>query len=417
MIVSKDEILNLRVKTNWENYMEKVKPIVEKVKEEGDKALIEFTVRFDGVRQRYLRVPKDEIDRAYDSIDDEILDALEIAKENIERFHSITSVDRDIKIDFGDCILGKRYTPIESVGVYIPGGKRSYPSTALMSGIPAKIAGVDRLIACTPPNRDGKINPLTLVACDLAGFDEIYAVGGAQAIAGMAYGTESIEKVEKIVGPGNVYVTAAKLIVQRDVAIDMPAGPSEIMVIADEYANPTFVAFDCLAQLEHDPMSIAIVLTSSKEKAQKIDEIARNEGKGLNLENLKLCIVDSIDEAIEISNAVAPEHLSIFCRDAERYLDKVKNAGSVFLGEFSPVACGDYASGTNHILPTSGYARVFSGLSVETFMKHFTYQILTKSALKRIGDAVVKLARAEGFELHARSVEIRVRECENGQVR
>jgi len=409
MIVSKEEILNLRREVNWDQYIDKVKPIVEKVRREGDRALIEFTIKFDGVKQRYLKVSKDEIDRAYSLVEDEILDAMESAKENIERFHSITSVDRDIKIDFGDCILGKRYTPIESVGVYIPGGRRCYPSTALMSGIPAKIAGVERLIACTPPNEKGEINPLTIVACDLAGFDEIYAVGGAQAIAGMAYGTESIGSVEKIVGPGNVYVTAAKLIVQKDVAIDMPAGPSEILIVADESANPKFVAFDCLAQLEHDPLSLAIVLTNSLDLANEVDKIARDEGGNLNLENLKVCLVDSIDEAVDMSNKFAPEHLSIICKDAERFLDKIKNAGSVFIGEFSPVACGDYASGTNHILPTSGYARIYSGLSVETFMKHFTYQILTPSALNRIRDTVLKLARAEGFELHAKSVEIRMR--------
>jgi histidinol dehydrogenase len=410
MIIKKVDVLNVRKKIDWDLYIEKVKPIVEEVKKRGDEALIEFTMKFDGVKQRYLKVPKEEIDHAYDIVEDDVIDALEIARENIERFHSITAVDRDIKIDFGDCILGKKYTPIESVGVYIPGGKASYPSTALMAGIPAKIAGVGRLIACTPPNKDGCVNPLTLVACDLAGFDEIYVVGGAQAIAAMAYGTETVKPVEKIVGPGNVYVTAAKLLVQKDVAIDMPAGPSEILVIADETANPTFVAFDCLAQLEHDPNALAIVLTTSRELAENVEKIAKAEGVSLNLENLKIAIVDSVDEALEISNKIAPEHLSIVCKNAEKLLDKVKNAGSVFIGEYSPVACGDYASGTNHILPTSGYARVYSGLSVETFMKHITYQILTKSSLNRIGEAVIRLAKAEGLEYHAKSVELRLRE-------
>ncbi|WP_457549703.1 histidinol dehydrogenase [Archaeoglobus sp.] len=410
MIVSKVGVLNARKKIDWDSYIEKVKPIVEEVKKRGDKALIEFTMKFDGVKQSYIKVPKEEIDHAYDVVEDEVIDALEIAKENIERFHSITAVDRDIKIDFGDCILGKKYTPIESVGVYIPGGRASYPSTALMAGIPAKIAGVERLIACTPPNEDGCVNPLTLVACDLAGFDEIYVVGGAQAIAAMAYGTETVKPVEKIVGPGNVYVTAAKLLVQKDVAIDMPAGPSEILVIADETAKAEYVAYDCLAQLEHDPNTLAIVLTTSKELAENVERIAKAEGDSLNLENLKIAIVGSIDEALEISNKIAPEHLSIVCKNAEKLLDKVKNAGSVFIGEHSPVACGDYASGTNHILPTSGYAKIYSGLSVETFMKHVTYQILTKSALNRIGEAVIRLAKAEGLEYHAKSVEIRLRE-------
>ncbi len=401
MIVRKEEVLNLRKKIDWDYYIEKVRPIVEEVKRRGDSALIEFTERFDGVRQRYIRVPKEKFDEAYEEVGDDVIDALELAKENIERFHSITSVDRDIRIDFGDCVLGKRYTPIERVGAYIPGGKANYPSTALMIGVPAKIAGVERLIACTPPNEKGEINPLTLVACDVAGFDEVYAVGGAQAIAGMAYGTETIRRVEKIVGPGNVYVTAAKLLVQKDVAIDMPAGPSEILVIADESANPTFVAYDCLAQLEHDPNAIAVVLTTSDDLARKIEAISSD---------IVIAKVDSIDEALEISNRFAPEHLSLVCKNAERYIEKIRNAGSVFVGEYSPVACGDYASGTNHVLPTSGYARVYSGLSVETFMKHFTYQILSRSALERIGETVVKLARVEGFENHAKSVEIRLKE-------
>ncbi len=407
MIVPKSEIFKVRKKINWDEFIEKVRYVVEDVKKRGDIALIEYTEKFDGVRQKYLKVPKEEIDSAYDEIDDELIDALEIAKENIERFHSITAVDKDIKIDFGDCILGKRYTPIESVGVYIPGGNRSYPSTALMAGIPAKIAGVNRLVACSPPNRYGKINPLTLVACDIAGFDEIYVVGGAQAISAMAYGTETIKPVEKIVGPGNVYVTAAKLLVQKDVAIDMPAGPSEIVIIADETPKAEFVAFDCLAQLEHDPLALAIVLTTSNSLAEDVERIAKNENFS---ENLKIAVVKSLDEALEISNTIAPEHLSIMCKNAEKYLEKVKHAGSVFLGEYSPVACGDYASGTNHILPTSGYARIYSGLSVETFMKHITYQMLTKSALNRICDAVIKLANAEGFKLHAKSVELRIRE-------
>ncbi len=407
MITSRDE-LNINRKINWEDYIEKVKPVVERVRLEGDKALLEFTKKFDGVDLRYIKVPREEIDRAYELVDDEIIDALEVAKENIERFHSITSVEREIKIDFGDCVLGKRYTPLESVGIYIPGGKASYPSTALMSGIPANVVGVEKIVACTPPDESGGVKPLTLVACDIAGIKEIYAVGGSQAISALAHGTETVPKVDKIVGPGNVYVTSAKLLVQKDVPIDMPAGPSEILVIADENANAEFVAYDCLAQLEHDPMALAIVLTPSRDLAEKVERITKNEGKGLNLENLKIVIVKSIDEAIELSNEIAPEHLSLMFKSAENYLDKIRHAGSVFVGEFSPVACGDYASGTNHILPTSGYARVFSGLSVETFMKHTTYQILSKSALNRIGSAVVKLARAEGLEFHAKSVEKRL---------
>jgi len=411
MILSVKDILKLENRRiDWNEYIEKVRPIVERVRREGDRAIMEFTKQFDGVEPKYLRVPKEEIDRAYDVIDDDIIDALEVAKENIERFHSITSVERDMKIDFGDCILGKKYTPIDSVGIYIPGGRASYPSTALMAGIPANVAGVDRIVACTPPDESGRVKPLTLVACDIAGIKEIYAVGGAQAIAGMAYGTETIPKVDKIVGPGNVYVTAAKLIVQKDVPIDMPAGPSEILIIADETANPEYVALDCIAQLEHDPMALAIVLTTSKELAEDVENIAKKiADERINLDNLKIAVVESIDKAIEISNRIAPEHLELMFEDAEWNLDKIKHAGSVFVGQFSPVACGDYASGTNHILPTSGYAKVFSGLSVETFMKHVTYQILREDALRRIGDAVIKLAKAEGLPFHALSVERRLR--------
>ncbi len=417
MIVPAEELLKLERKINWDEYIEKVKPIVEKVKQEGDKALIEFTKQFDGVEPKYLKVPKEEIDRAYDIIDDEIIDALEVARENIERFHSITAVERDMKIDFGDCILGKKYTPLDSVGIYIPGGRASYPSTALMAGIPANIAGVERIVACTPPDESGRVKPLTLVACDIAGIKEIYAVGGAQAIAAMAYGTRTIPRVDKIVGPGNVYVTAAKLLVQKDVAIDMPAGPSEILVIADETANPEFVALDCVAQLEHDPMALAIVLTTSKELAERVDEIAKQiADERINLDNLKIAVVENIEKAIDISNRIAPEHLELVFENAEWSLDKIKHAGSVFVGEFSPVACGDYASGTNHILPTSGYAKVFSGLSVETFMKHITYQILREDALRRIGEAVIKLAKAEGLPFHALSVERRLRPESSSQI-
>ncbi len=383
-----------------DEYIEKVRPIVDAVKNEGDRAIIRFEKEFDGVDLERLRVERDEVDAAYDAVSDELIDALEVAKENIERFHFVTMVEREIKIQFEDCLMGKIYTPIERVGDYIPGGRASYPSTALMIGIPAKIAGVEKLIACTPPNSDGKVNPLTLVACDLAGFDEIYSIGGAQAIAAMAYGTESVPKVYKIVGPGNIYVTAAKLLVAKDVAIDMPAGPSEILIIADETANPEFVAYDCLAQLEHDPMAVAVVLTTSEKLARDVIAIVERHG---SFENFKVKVVE-LDDAVNIANEFAPEHLSIVTANPLEVLEKVRNAGSVFLGNFSPVAAGDYASGTNHVLPTAGYAKMFGGLSVESFMKHYTFQMLSEEALKRIGSAIVKIAEAEGLKYHAESV-------------
>ncbi|NHW88637.1 MAG: histidinol dehydrogenase [Archaeoglobales archaeon] len=391
-------------KFDFNDFIEKVRPIVEDVKKNGDEAVIKYEELFDGVKLKRLRVRKTEIEKAYDMIEDELIDALEIAKENIERFHMITSVEKEIKVKFEDCIMGKIYVPLEKVGAYIPGGKASYPSTALMIGIPAKMAGVERLIACTPPNANGRVNPLTLVACDIAGFDEIYSIGGAQAIAAMAYGTESVPRVEKIVGPGNAYVTAAKVLVSRDVAIDMPAGPSEIMIIADESANPEFIASDCLAQLEHDEMAVAVVLTTSEKLAEEVSK---------KVEKAKIIVVKSIEEAIKIANEFAPEHLSIFCKHAEKYLGKIKNAGSVFLGEFSAVAMGDYVSGANHVLPTMGYAKILSGLSVESFMKSFTFQQLSPETIKRIGKIAITLAEAEGLKKHAESIKIRLNHSKN----
>jgi len=391
-------------KFDFSDFIEKVRPIVEDVKRNGDKAVIKYEELFDGVKLKRLRIRKTEIEKAYDMIEDELIDALEIAKENIERFHMITSVEKEIKIKFEDCIMGKIYVPLEKVGAYIPGGKASYPSTALMIGIPAKMAGVEKLIACTPPNVNGRVNPLTLVACDIAGFDEIYSIGGAQAIAAMAYGTESVPKVEKIVGPGNAYVTAAKVLVSRDVAIDMPAGPSEIMIIADESANPEFIVSDCLAQLEHDEMAVAVVLTTSEKLAEEVSK---------KVERAKIIVVKSIEEALKIANEFAPEHLSIFCKNAEKYLGKIKNAGSVFLGEFSAVAMGDYVSGTNHVLPTMGYAKILSGLSVESFMKSFTFQQLSPETIKRIGKIAITLAEAEGLKKHAESIKIRLNHSKN----
>jgi len=405
LISSVDEIFNLKRKPPL-NQFESVSAIIEKVRNEGDKALIDLTEELDGVKPEYIKCPEEEIDEAYGHIDDELIDALEVAKENIEKFHSIASVDRDIRIDFDYAILGKKYVPLDSAGIYIPGGRASYPSTALMAGIPASIAGVERIAACTPPDRNGKIKPLTLVACDIAGIDEIYAVGGAQAIASLAYGTETVKKVDKIVGPGNIYVTMAKLLVQKDIPVDMPAGPSEVLIIADEDANVEFIALDAAAQLEHDPMAISIVIVTSEKMATEVTMEAKKITE--NLENLKIAVA-GIDEAIEISNRFAPEHLLLMFKDAERYLNKIKHAGSVFLGEYSPVAAGDYASGTNHILPTAGFARMFSGLSVETFLKHITYQILTKDGLKKIGDSIIKLAKAEGLPVHAKSVERRLK--------
>jgi len=406
LITTVEKILSLNRKSSLEGY-DNVKKIIDKVVEEGDAAIIEFSEKFDGVKPQYIRCPKEEIDNAYEHVDDSLIDALELARENIERYHSLTSVEREIKLDFDAAILGKKYIPIDSAGLYIPGGRASYPSTALMSGVPASIAGVERVVACTPPDYSGKIKPLTLVACDIAGVNEIYAVGGAQAIAALAYGTDSIKKVDKIVGPGNIYVTMAKQLVQKDVPVDMPAGPSEVLIIADDETNVDYVVLDAAAQLEHDPMAIAVVLCTSEKMANAVEKGVRKILGEVNNSNLFIAVAD-INRAIEISNWFAPEHLLMIFKDAETYLDKIRHAGSVFVGEYSPVAAGDYASGTNHILPTSAYARMYSGVSVETFLKHVTYQILQKDGLKRIGDAIIKLAKAEGLPMHAKSVEKRL---------
>ncbi|MBE8538536.1 histidinol dehydrogenase [Geoglobus acetivorans] len=389
-----------------DEFIEKVKPVIEKVKKEGDKALIELTEKFDGVKISRIAVTEDEIEEAYERVDDELVDALELAKENIERFHYITMPDRDIRIDFGDMIMGKRYIPVERAGLYIPGGRASYPSTVLMSAVPANLAGVDEIVACTPPDAEGKIHPLTLVAMDICGVDEIYRVGGAQAIAAMAYGTETIKRVEKIAGPGNIYVTAAKLIVSKDVSIDMPAGPSEVMILADENADAETVALECLAQLEHDPMARAFVATTSKKIASEVEKRVRDVFPGGILE---IKVFEKIGDAVEFANSIAPEHLVIITENHWQVFEKVRHAGSVFLGRYSPVAAGDYASGTNHILPTGGFARMYSGVSAETFMKSMTYQEISREGLEKLSTIISKLARAEGLEWHAKSVEERLK--------
>ncbi len=390
----------------YDEIFEKVRLIIDRVRNEGDMALFELTEMFDGVRIESIKVSREEVDRAYESVDDRLIDSLETAKENIERFHYITMPERDIRIDFGDCIMGKKLVPVDAAGLYIPGGRASYPSTVLMSAIPANLAGVKTVVACTPPDKEGGINHLTLVAMDLCEIDEIYRVGGAHAIAAMAYGTESVKKVDKIAGPGNIYVTAAKLLVQRDVAIDLPAGPSEVLVIADESAEADVIFLECISQLEHDPMARAILVTTSAELGREVEEKIRSV---ISDPNFKFTVVASMAEAVEASNRIAPEHLVIIAENHWQVFEKIRHAGSVFLGKFSPVSAGDYASGTNHILPTGGYARMFSGLSVETFLKSVTYQELSKEALERLGQAVINLARAEGLEWHAKSVEERLK--------
>lgn len=392
---------------------ENVLGIIEQVRRDGDKALRELTERFDKVSLKSFRVTRDEIDEAYEKVPPELVEELENAAVNIEGFHLmqkpkglwLTEVSPGVT-------LGVKTTPLERIGCYVPGGRASYPSTALMSIIPAKVAGVEEVICCTPP----PANPLTIVAMDIAGADEIYRVGGTQAIAAMALGTESIEPVQKIVGPGNVYVTAAKTLLRNTVEIDFPAGPSEIGIIADSSADPRFIAADILAQAEHDPSSAAVLVTTDIKLAEAVGaEIEKMERKadrkkiiGEAMKNSGYIKADSLEHAVSIMDEMAPEHLSIQTADAFGVLSLVRNAGSIFIGPYTPVAAGDYASGTNHILPTAGNAKTCSGLNVAHFMKTSTVQMLTKEGLEELGATVEAIASAEGLTSHARSVTVRL---------
>ena len=389
-----------------------VKGIVDMVREQGDKALIDLAKKFDKVDLKSVAVTREEIEEAYEKVSPEIVEELENAAYNIQRFHEmqkpaglwLSEVEPGIT-------LGVKTTPLERVGCYIPGGRASYPSTALMTVIPARVAGVDEVVMCTP----APINPITLVAADIAGVDEIYKTGGAQAIAAMALGTDTIEPVQKIVGPGNVFVTSAKMMLRHKVDIDFPAGPSEIGVLADDSADPEFVASDLIAQAEHDPSSACLMVTCDPNLPDKvwefmekmIEKAPRREIIEKALENSGYIIAEDIDLAIEIMNGIAPEHLSIQVRDPLDALSKVRNGGSIFVGPYTPVAAGDYASGTNHVLPTAGHAMTCSGLNVAHFMKTSTVQYLTKDGLAAIAPTIETIATAEGLHAHCESVKVR----------
>lgn len=398
-----------------------VSEIITEVASEGDKALFKYTEKFDGAKLEGLRVTPEEIAGAYEAVDEDLMDSLRQAAENILAFH-----DEQRERDFWltevtpGVMVGQKVVPLESVGAYVPGGRASYPSSALMTIIPAKVAGVPRIVVCTPPASNGEINPLTLVAADMAGADEIYKLGGVQAVASMAFGTESIGRVHKIVGPGNVYVTAAKLLVRGTVEIDFPAGPSEVLIIADRTANPRVLAADMIAQAEHDPSSVAVLVTTDELMAQAVAEemiiqaeaAARQEIVKQSMEHCAVLVAINLEEAVDFSNAFAPEHLEIITANPMEVLEEIQNAGSIFLGSFTPVAAGDYASGTNHVLPTSGYARVFSGLNVDHFTKKMTVQMISEDGLSALKNSIVPLAEAEGLFAHAESVKRRLEKNE-----
>jgi len=413
-----NKVLNREIQTYGE-YESVVKEVIAQVLSRGDDALKEYTQKFDGVALDNLLVSQSEIDEAESLVSDEFKNILKTAAQNIEFFHK-KQVKQGFEVTKEDgIILGQKYTPIQKAGIYVPGGTASYPSTVLMNAIPAKIAGVSEIVMCTPPQKNGKIKAEILVAAKLAGVDKIFKCGGAQAVAAMAYGTQSIPQVYKIVGPGNIFVALAKKLVFGTVSIDMIAGPSEILVIADKTANPVHLAADLLSQAEHDKLATAVLVTDSSEIAtQTANEIERQlallprcEIARASIDNNgKIIVVDSIDEAIKVSNAIAPEHLEVCVENPYDYLDKIENAGSIFLGGYTPEALGDYFAGPNHTLPTSGSAKFSSPLSVDDFVKKSSYIQYTKQALNKVKDQIATFAEAEGLSAHARSAIIRFEE-------
>lgn len=404
-----------RGRKELERAEEAVKPILEKVRVEGDRALLEYTRKLDRAEIASVQVGGGELEEAFDKVNPELVEALRRASKNIAGFHR-RQLAEGFMYSKGGRELGMLVRPMQRVGCYVPGGRASYPSTVLMCAIPARVAGVEQVAVSTPPMEDGRVNPLTLVACSIAKVDKVYMVGGAQAVAALAYGTESIGKVDKIVGPGNVYVTAAKRLVASEVAIDMPAGPSELLVIADERARAEHLTRDLLAQAEHDPDATCILLTTSQNLAKRVQEYLgaeklENEVARASFEkNGAVILVSSMEQAVRFANDFAPEHLQIVTNMDDEIIKKIHSAGSIFAGEYTPVASGDYASGTNHVLPTSGYARAYSGLRTSSFLKYVPWQRLSREALKELSEVIIPLAEAEGLKAHADSVRVRLEE-------
>jgi len=403
---------------NTENLFDTVRGIINRVRAEGDVAVLALEEQFDKVKLSSLAVSAEEWQEAETLLSDELKAAIRLAKQNIETFHAAQRFEgKKVETQPG-VTCWQKAVAIEKVGLYIPGGTAPLFSTVLMLAIPAKIAGCREIVLCTPPGRNGKVHPAVLFAAQVAGVDKVFKAGGVQAIASMAYGTESIPKVYKIFGPGNQYVTAAKQLVSlRDVAIDMPAGPSEVEVLADETANPTFVAADLLSQAEHGVDSQAVLITTSAALQQAVKAeverqlalLPRKEIAEKSLENSKLIVVNSMDEAIEMTNAYAPEHLIVETADYMEVAEKVVNAGSVFLGSLTPESAGDYASGTNHTLPTNGYAKAYSGVSLDSFIRKITFQEILPEGLRRIGPAIEVMAANEQLDAHKNAVTERLK--------
>ena len=403
---------------NYGQYQDTVQEIVDRVKTKGDQALFELTRKFDweGVDASNVKVTEAEVQEAYDTIDPQLVETIRKSLKNIREYHEKQKQHSWFDTTPEGTMLGQKVTPLASAGVYVPGGKAVYPSSVLMNIVPAKIAGVAHVVMCTPCNKEGKVNPAVLVAAKEAGADEIYKVGGAQAIAAMAFGTESIPKVDKITGPGNIFVALAKKAVSGFVSIDSIAGPSEILVLADETANPRYVAADLLSQAEHDEMASAILVTTSKELAEKVSEevdafvkiLSRKEIISKSLDNYGYILVaETLEDAIETVDLIASEHLEIVTKNPFEVMMKVKNAGAIFLGEYSSEPLGDYFAGPNHILPTNGTARFFSPVSVDDFIKKSSIIYYSREALQRVHKDIEYFAKAEQLTAHANSIAVR----------
>ena len=415
-----DELLK-RSPNHYGDYGEKVQAILDEVKEKGDEALFSFTERFDGVRltKDTLRVTEEEIEEAYRQVDPELLAVIRRALVNIRSFHEKQKRSSWFDSQPNGTILGQKVTPLASVGVYVPGGKAAYPSSVLMNIIPAKVAGVERIVMVTPPGKDGKVNPVTLAAAHLAGVTDAYRIGGAQAIAALAFGTESIPRVDKIAGPGNIFVALAKKAVYGHVSIDSIAGPSEILVLADESANPRYIAADLLSQAEHDELASSILVTTSMELAEQVSaevegfvkELSRQEILEKSLENYGYILVaDSMEDVIETANQIASEHLEIVTKNPFEVMTKIRNAGAIFMGEYSSEPLGDYFAGPNHVLPTNGTAKFFSPLGVDDYVKKSSIIYYSKEALQMVHKDIETFAQAEGLTAHANSIRVRFEE-------
>lgn len=417
---SKQNILENLLKRSPNNYTEyesSVNEIINNVRENRDKAIFDYTKKFDkaDIDASNIRVTKEEIQEAYDKVDEKLLAVIRKSLVNIKKYHEKQLQNSWFTSEYG-IILGQKVTALEKAGVYVPGGKAVYPSSVLMNVLPAKVAGVDKIVMCTPPGADGKVYPSTLVAANEAGVDEIYKVGGAQAIAAMAFGTESVPKVDKIVGPGNIFVALAKKAVFGYVSIDSIAGPSEILVLADETANPRYVAADLLSQAEHDEMASAILITTSKELAEKVSDevegfvkvLSRKEIIQKSLDNYGYILVaDNMDDAIDAVNEIASEHMEIVTKDPFTVMTRIRNAGAIFIGEYSSEPLGDYFAGPNHVLPTNGTAKFFSALSVDDFIKKSSIISYSREALEKVHTDIEQFAQCEQLTAHANSIKVR----------